>query len=91
MTDDLVKRLRRDLASEFAAIIDRSEEAADRIELVEQLLEIRSAQIAELHEKIGWLEDKIARIQYTNLRRDMNAKVRIKIIEAICKERKTDD
>lgn len=38
MTDDLVKRLRRDLASEFAAIIDRSEEAADRIEELTEAL-----------------------------------------------------
>lgn len=35
MTDDLVKRLRHDLASGFSAIIDRSEEAADRIEELE--------------------------------------------------------
>lgn len=58
---------------------------------VNKLLEIRFAKVIELHEKIEWLEDKIAAIQYTNLRRDMNAKTRSKTIEAICKERKTDD
>ena len=58
---------------------------------VERLMQVRHAQIVELVEKIGWLEDKIAAIQYTNLRRDMNAKIRSKTIEAMCKERKTDD
>ena len=60
-------------------------------DLVEQLLGIRYAQIVELHEKIGRLEDKIASIQYTNLRRDITPKNRKEIIDAICKERKTDD
>ena len=35
MTSDLVKRLRRDLASRFSAIIDNAEAAADRIEELE--------------------------------------------------------
>lgn len=58
---------------------------------VERLIQVRHAQIVELVEKIEWLEDKLARIQYTNLRRDMNEENRKKIIEAMCKERKTDD
>ena len=58
---------------------------------VERLIQVRHAPIVELVEKIEWLEDKLARIQYTNLRRDMNEENRKKIIEAMCKERKTDD
>ena len=58
---------------------------------VERLIQVRHVQIVELVEKIEWLEDKLARIQYTNLRRDMNEENRKKIIEALCKERKTDD
>ena len=40
MTDDLVKRLRRDLASRFSAIIDNAEAAADRIEELEAALRL---------------------------------------------------
>ena len=36
MSNDLVKRLRRDLASGFSAIIDNAEAAADRIEELEK-------------------------------------------------------
>ena len=60
-------------------------------DLMEQLLGIRYAQIVELHEKIGWLEDKLARIQHTNLRRDINIETRTTDIDRMCKERKTDD
>jgi hypothetical protein len=38
MTDDLVKRLRRDLASGLSASIGDTEEAADRIEQLEFVL-----------------------------------------------------
>ena len=38
MTDDLVKRLRRDLASGLSASIGDTEEAADRIEHLEYAL-----------------------------------------------------
>jgi len=61
-----------------------TDDPADRV------LRIRYDHIIQLHEKIGWLEDQIAAIQYTNLRRDMNAKNRTKVIDAICKERKVD-
>jgi hypothetical protein len=56
-----------------------------------KLLRIRYDQIIQLHERISRLEDRIAAIQYTNLRRDMNAKNRAKIIEAICKEGTDND
>lgn len=42
----------------------------------------------EAADYIEWLEDKIAAIQYTNLRRDMNLKNRTRVIDAICKEKK---
>jgi hypothetical protein len=45
----------------------------------------RNAEIIRLHEKINELEDVIARIQYTNLRRDINAKSRRIEIEKLCK------
>lgn len=61
-----------------------TEDPADRV------LRIRYDQIIQLHERIGWLEDQIAAIQYTNLRRDMNVKNRTKVIDAICKEKKND-
>ena len=38
MTDDLVKRLRRDLASGLSASIGDTEEAADRIEQLQRAL-----------------------------------------------------
>ena len=44
MTDDLVKRLRRDLASGLSASIGDTQDAADRIEQLEQaLLRVASA------------------------------------------------
>ena len=39
MTDDLVKRLRRDLTSGLSASIGDTEEAADRIEELERAVE----------------------------------------------------
>lgn len=54
----------------------------------DKVLRIRYDQIIQLHERIGWLEDQIAAIQYTNLRRDMNVKNRTKVIDAICKEKR---
>jgi hypothetical protein len=56
-----------------------------------RLLRIRYDQIKQLHERISRLEDRIAAIQYTNLRRDMNAKNRAKIIEVICTEGTSND
>ena len=58
---------------------------------VERLMQVRHAQIVELVEKIEWLEDKLARIQYTNLRRDINIETRTTEIDRMCKERKADD
>lgn len=40
MTDDLVKRLRRDLASGLSASIGDTEKAADRIERLEEALDV---------------------------------------------------
>lgn len=51
----------------------------------DEIIRLRYDQIIRLHEKINELEDIIARIQYTNLRRDMNAKNRTIEIEKLCK------
>jgi len=51
----------------------------------DRVLQIRYDQIIQLHERISRLEDIIARIQYTNLRRDMNAKNRTTEIDELCK------
>lgn len=51
----------------------------------DKVLQIRYDQIIQLHERIGRLEDVIAKIHYTNLRRDMNAKNRTIEIEKLCK------
>lgn len=51
----------------------------------DELIRIRYDQIIRLHEKIQTLEDVIARIQYTNLRRDMNLKNRTIEIDRLCK------
>lgn len=51
----------------------------------DKVLQIRYDQIIQLHERIGRLEDIIARIQYTNLRRDMNVKNRTMEIDKLCK------
>lgn len=52
---------------------------------VDKVLQIRYDQIVQLHERIGRLEDVIAKIQHTNLRRDKNVKERTKEIDALCK------
>jgi predicted nucleic acid-binding Zn-ribbon protein len=52
MTDDLVKRLRRDLASRFSAIIDNAEAAADRIEELQKQLAVSNKRIEELEDHI---------------------------------------
>ena len=44
MTHDLIKRLRRDLASGLSASIGDTQEAADTIEGLDQLLRIRTSQ-----------------------------------------------
>ena len=51
----------------------------------DDIIRMRYDQIVRLHEKINELEDIIARIQYTNLRRDINAKSRTIEIEKLCK------
>lgn len=39
----------------------------------------------EAADRIEWMQDVIARIQQTNLRRDMNAKSRTTEIDKLCK------
>ena len=39
----------------------------------------------EAADRIEWMQDIIARIQYTNLRRDINAESRMIEIEKLCK------
>ena len=51
----------------------------------DDIIRIRYDQIIRLHEKISALEDVIARIQYTNLRRDMNVETRTIVIDRLCK------
>jgi hypothetical protein len=41
-------------------------------------------------DRIEWMQDIIARIQYTNLRRDINAKNRMIEIEKLCKGKKDE-
>lgn len=53
-----------------------------------KVLHVWYDQIIQLHERIGKLEDTIARIQYTNLRRDMNLKNRTMEIDRLCKGEK---
>jgi hypothetical protein len=43
--------------------------------------------IAAAADRIEWMQDIIARIQYTNLRRDMNAENRTIEIEKLCKRK----
>lgn len=54
----------------------------------DKVLQIRYDQIIQLHEKITKLENIIADIQYTNLRRDMNLKSRTIEIDRLCKGEK---
>jgi transposase len=56
----------------------------------DEIIRMRYDQIIRLHEKINELEDVIARIQYTNLRRDINAKNRMIEIEKLCKGKKDE-
>ena len=51
----------------------------------DEIIRMRYDQIIRLHEKINELEDIIACIQYTNLRRDINAENRTIEIEKLCK------
>ena len=51
----------------------------------DEIIRMRYDQIIRLHEKINELEDIIACIQYTNLRRDINANSRTIEIEKLCK------
>ena len=41
-------------------------------------------------DRIEWMQDVIARIQHTNLRRDMNIETRTKEIDRMCKEKWTE-
>jgi hypothetical protein len=72
MTDDLVARLRAD---ELPG--DRQRQIEARIELWKIL--------QEAADRIEWMQDIIARIQYTNLRQDINAESRTIEIEKLCK------
>tara|TARA_R110000868_G_scaffold50042_9_gene160451 strand:- start:216 stop:431 length:216 start_codon:yes stop_codon:yes gene_type:complete len=47
----------------------------------------RPSRYKEAADRIEWMQDVIARIQYTNLRRDMNAKNRTITIDKLCKGR----
>jgi len=77
MNDDLLKRLPQ--AGELT------------LPMWQDCLVRYNEMLTEQERKIGWLEDKIAAIQYTNLRRDMNIKNRTKVIEAICKEERNQE
>jgi hypothetical protein len=57
MTDDLVKRLRRDLASGLSASIGDTEEAADRIEELEAALrKIENLELDPRNSGQTWVE-----------------------------------
>jgi hypothetical protein len=53
MTDDLVKRLRRDLASGLSASIRDTEEAADRIEELEEALDALLREAEDLYDIVA--------------------------------------
>lgn len=93
MTNDLVKRLRSmEVFIMDGCISPVAYEAADRIEKLEKALQ-RANETTEDYERrfylgtdrIEELQDIIARIQYTNLRRDMNLKNRTITIDTLCK------
>ena len=69
MTDDLVKRL-RDMCGRDGILKCR---------------DIYDTDVAAAADRIEWMQDIIARIQYTNLRQDINAKSRRIEIEKLCK------
>jgi hypothetical protein len=46
--------------------------------------------IAAAADRIEWMQDIIARIQYTNLRQDINAESRTIEIEKLCKGKKEE-
>lgn len=73
MNDDLLKRLPQ--AGELT------------LPMWQECLVRYNEMLTEQERKIGWLEDKIAAIQYTNLRRDMNLKTRTQEIDNLCKEK----
>ena len=94
MTDDLVKRLRAFEISDNLGNGDfhTCEEAADRIEELERELgeerysrEVAAAKAFEFSDRIEELQNTIARIQYTSLRRDMNLAERTREIDKLCK------
>ena len=62
MTDDIVKRLRRDLASGLSASIGDTQDAADRIEELERQTEELSAVVEELIDKNA--ADRIKLLEY---------------------------
>ena len=71
MTDDIVKRLRRDLASGLSASIGDTQDAADRIEELERQTEELSAVVEELIDKnaadrIKLLEGLVSYLAGTN-------------------------
>ena len=63
MTDDLVGRLRRDLASGLSASIGDTKEAADRIEELQKQLAASDKQIKELEDEIENLEYEMCEME----------------------------
>jgi hypothetical protein len=70
MTDDLLKRLRKETNGELGRL-----DASSRWGMM----------IVEAADRIEWMQDIIARIQYTNLRQDINTESRTIEIEKLCK------
>lgn len=102
MSEKLIKKLRdsaqgwdecghHEDAKQDRDAADRIEHLANEVHLWSKMVHEATLSIERLIDLIGWLEDKLAAIQYTNLRRDMNAKNRTATIEAICKEKRKQD
>lgn len=95
MSNDLAKRLRIQAGHSLIKLPEghvyaSHSDAADRIEELEKETESLASVIQELVNEdkdalIDGLRHSIARIQYTNLRRDMNAKNRTIEIDKLCK------
>ena len=66
MTDDLVKRLRRDLASGLSASIGDTQDAADRIELLERELAEAIRYIKELENELDNIEYEMCELENRN-------------------------
>ena len=66
MTDDVVKRLRRDLASGLSASIGDTQDAADRIELLERELAEAIRYIKELENELDNIEYEMCELENRN-------------------------